>query len=102
MQKTTQTTRIATIVRSLPKLVPSPAKKADKTLITIRHTSLPEPRKLMAGDAIELGFRSGISCRIGGAEGFRRIAAIGGRTIRLHVGDITLATANRILTRLNS
>lgn len=93
---------ITRIVKSLPKLAKrtGPTPDAPKTLVTIRHTTLPEPRKLVAGAVREMGFRSGFSVRIGGSEGFRRIATIGG-IFKMHVGDRDLPSATAIMRRLN-
>lgn len=98
---TTTKTRLSTVVRSLPKLSPvSPAKRDDqKTHVTIRHTTLPQPRALMLHEVRETGARSGFSVRIGGESGFRELQTLAG-TIRLHLGDRTLATAAQILSRL--
>ncbi len=97
---TTTKTRLSTVVRALPKLSPVPAKRDDqKTHVTIRHTTLPQPRALMLHEVRETGARSGFSVRIGGESGFRELKTLAG-TIRLHLGDRTLATAAKILIRL--
>ncbi len=88
--------RIANAVRKLPTLTP-----VARTLITVRHTTLPEPRKLMAHECMEIGPRSGFSVRIGGESGFRRIKVLGG-TIKMHVGDRTMASASEIMKKLGA
>lgn len=75
--------RISEVVKRLPRLVPVAEKK---TWVSVRVTTLCEPRALMAHEVVERAARVGIEARIGGRREFRTLRMISG-PLRIHLGD---------------